>query len=163
MSGNYSVDVIEEWLIFVLISNRPATIVGLLLIGIGSGGIKPCVSAFGADQFKLPEQLGQMATYFSIFYFSINGGSLISTFLTPILREDVYCFEEKDCYPLAFGVPCVLMILSIGKAFLSSSFEWLYFNGIRSEFQYFSLAANRSTKSFRRQEIWWRKSQNVSG
>lgn len=92
---------------------------GLLLIGCGSGGIKPCVSAFGGDQFKLPEQLGQMATFFSLFYFAINAGSLVSTFLTPILREDVHCFDEKDCYSLAFGVPGVLMIFSISKAFLS--------------------------------------------
>ena len=26
--------------------------IGLLLIGIGTGGIKPCVSAFGGDQFS---------------------------------------------------------------------------------------------------------------
>ena len=26
--------------------------IGLLLIAIGTGGIKPCVSAFGGDQFR---------------------------------------------------------------------------------------------------------------
>ena len=26
--------------------------IGLLLIAIGTGGIKPCVSAFGGDQFE---------------------------------------------------------------------------------------------------------------
>lgn len=99
----------------VLYCNRVTTFIGLLLIAIGSGGIKPCVAAFGGDQFKLPEQLVQMATFFSIFYFSINAGSLISTFVTPILREDVHCFNENDCYSLAFGVPGVLMIVSISK------------------------------------------------
>lgn len=91
------------------------TFLGLGLIALGSGGIKPCVAAFGGDQFKLPDQLAQMATYFSIFYFSINAGSLVSTALTPIFRQDVHCFGELECYPLAFGVPGVLMIASISE------------------------------------------------
>lgn len=96
--------------------NLPATsmtVLGLLFIAVGSGGIKPCVSAFGGDQFKLPEQAVQLAKFFSLFYFAINAGSLISTSLTPILREDVHCFNDPDCFSLAFGVPAVLMILSI--------------------------------------------------
>lgn len=96
--------------------NLPAqtmTIIGLLLIGLGSGGIKPCVAAFGGDQFKIPEQAKQLATFFSLFYFSINAGSLISTYLMPVLRNDVHCFGELSCFSLAFGVPGVLMVISI--------------------------------------------------
>jgi solute carrier family 15 oligopeptide transporter 1 len=89
------------------------TVIGLLLIGLGSGGIKPCVSAFGGDQFKIPEQAKQLATFFSLFYFSINAGSLISTTITPILRENVHCFGDDSCFSLAFGVPAVLMVISI--------------------------------------------------
>lgn len=89
------------------------TMIGLALIAIGSGGIKPCVSAFGGDQFKMPEQIKQMTTFFSIFYFAINSGSLISTTLTPILRENVHCFGQDQCYPLAYGLPAVLMIIAI--------------------------------------------------
>ncbi|XP_053624000.1 peptide transporter family 1-like isoform X2 [Plodia interpunctella] len=89
------------------------TIFALLLIAFGTGGIKPCVSAFGGDQFKLPDQERYLGYFFSLFYFAINAGSLISTFLTPILRADVHCFGENDCYSLAFGVPGILMIVSI--------------------------------------------------
>ncbi|KAB0790799.1 hypothetical protein PPYR_15309 [Photinus pyralis] len=92
---------------------RPISLVGLLLIAIGTGGIKPCVSAFGGDQFTLPQQAAQLATFFSLFYFSINAGSLLSTFITPILREDVKCFGKDSCYSLAFGIPGVLMVISI--------------------------------------------------
>lgn len=92
-----------------------ATMIGLLLISIGTGGIKPCVAAFGGDQFKIPEQAIQLASFFSIFYMSINAGSLISTTLTPILREDVNCFGDNGCYSLAFGVPAMLMVVSICK------------------------------------------------
>lgn len=90
------------------------TFLGLALIAVGAGGIKPCVAAFGGDQFKLPDQTKQMASYFSLFYFSINSGSFLSTLITPILREDVQCFGDETCYSLAFGVPGVLMFLSIG-------------------------------------------------
>lgn len=100
------------------------TMCGLVLIAFGSGGIKPCVAAFGGDQFKMPEQAKQMATYFSLFYFSINAGSLISTYVTPILRNDVDCFDSGDCFPLAFGVPGVLMIFSI-MIFLSGKFLYV--------------------------------------
>lgn len=92
-----------------------ATIIGLLLIAVGTGGIKPNVSAFGGDQFKLPEQAKHLATFFSLFYLSINAGSMISTMLTPILRENVHCFDELSCYSLAFGVPGALMIVAIRK------------------------------------------------
>ncbi|RZC34281.1 peptide transporter family 1-like, partial [Asbolus verrucosus] len=91
----------------------PFSMIGLLLIAVGTGGIKPCVSAFGGDQFVLPQQEIQLAAFFSMFYFAINAGSLISTFLTPVLREDVKCFGENSCYPLAFAVPGVLMVVSI--------------------------------------------------
>ena len=62
------------------------TFFGLALIALGTGGIKPCVSGFGGDQFQLPEQERQLQTFFTVFYFSINAGSFISTIVTPILR-----------------------------------------------------------------------------
>lgn len=92
---------------------RVMTIFGLLLIAIGSGGIKPCVAAFGGEQFKMPEQAKYLAVFFSMFYFAVNSGSFVSTMLTPILREDVKCFGDDDCFSLAFGVPGMLMITSI--------------------------------------------------
>ncbi|KAL1517031.1 hypothetical protein ABEB36_000850 [Hypothenemus hampei] len=51
--------------------------------------------------------------FFSLFYFAINSGSLISTFVTPILRNDVHCFDNTSCFPLAFAVPGILMVISI--------------------------------------------------
>lgn len=90
---------------------RELSIVALLLIALGTGGIKPCVSAFGGDQFILPQQERQLALFFSLFYFSINTGSLISTLLTPVIR-DTECFGD-ECFSLAFLIPAILMIVSI--------------------------------------------------
>ena len=63
----------------------------------------------------MPEQAHHMKSFFSMFYASINGGSLISTILTPILRQNTACFGQDSCYPLAFGVPAALMIVAICK------------------------------------------------
>jgi len=43
--------------------------VGLFIIAFGTGGIKPCVSAFGGDQFVLPQQERHLEAFFSVFYF----------------------------------------------------------------------------------------------
>ncbi|XP_029796573.1 solute carrier family 15 member 2 isoform X2 [Suricata suricatta] len=61
------------------------SLVGLSLIALGTGGIKPCVAAFGGDQFE-EKHAEERTRYFSVFYLSINAGSLISTFITPMLR-----------------------------------------------------------------------------
>ena len=33
-------------------------------------------------------------------------------FITPILRQDVHCFGQESCYPLAFGLPAALMLIA---------------------------------------------------
>ncbi|XP_072541890.1 solute carrier family 15 member 1 [Salminus brasiliensis] len=86
---------------------------GLILIALGTGGIKPCVSAFGGDQFD-DHQTRQRSTFFSVFYLCINAGSLLSTLITPILRgQDCGIHTQQKCYPLAFGVPAALMVVSL--------------------------------------------------
>lgn len=85
---------------------------GLALISVGTGGIKPCVASFGGDQFDA-HQIAQLTVFFSVFYFSVNAGSVLSMFLTPLLRSRVHCFGQDSCYPLAFGVPAVLMFAAL--------------------------------------------------
>uniref|UniRef100_A0A8C1SGK6 Solute carrier family 15 member 2 n=1 Tax=Cyprinus carpio TaxID=7962 RepID=A0A8C1SGK6_CYPCA len=94
------------------------SMVGLVLIAFGTGGIKPCVAAFGGDQFD-EENTEERTKFFSIFYMSINAGSVLSTIVTPILRGDVKCFGG-DCYALAFGVPAALMVIAL-VVFISGS------------------------------------------
>ncbi|XP_012993296.3 solute carrier family 15 member 1 isoform X1 [Esox lucius] len=90
------------------------SMLGLLLIALGTGGIKPCVAAFGGDQFQ-DHQAKQRGTFFSVFYLCINGGSLLSTIITPLLRaQECGIHSQQKCYPLAFGVPAALMVVSLG-------------------------------------------------
>lgn len=89
------------------------SMLGLILIAFGTGGIKPCVAAFGGDQFE-ESQDKQRSRFFSIFYLSINAGSLLSTIITPILRgQECGIHSQQKCYPLAFGVPAALMAVAL--------------------------------------------------
>jgi POT family proton-dependent oligopeptide transporter len=78
--------------------------VGLCLIAIGSGGIKPCVSANVGDQFTAANQ-HLISRAFGWFYFSINAGSFISILLIPWLLEH---YNSR----VAFAVPGILMALA---------------------------------------------------
>jgi dipeptide/tripeptide permease len=51
----------------------------LYVIALGTGGIKPNVSAFGADQFdpRDPVEKADKESFFNWFYLSVNLGSLI--------------------------------------------------------------------------------------
>ena len=77
---------------------------GLAIIAIGSGGIKPCVSAHVGDQFG--ESNGfWLSKVFGWFYVSINMGAFLSNLATPWLL--------KWYGPhWAFGVPGVLMAIA---------------------------------------------------
>lgn len=78
--------------------------IGLTLIAIGAGGIKPCVSAHVGDQFENKNK-HLIEKIFGFFYFSINLGAAISTLLIPVLLE-------KYGPHVAFGVPGLLMMIA---------------------------------------------------
>lgn len=77
---------------------------GLILLAIGSGGIKPCVSAFVGDQFG-PGQEKQLTKAYSLFYWSINFGSFFAFLLLPYIRQ-------KSGYAVAFLIPGIFMLLA---------------------------------------------------
>lgn len=73
---------------------------GLLLIAFGSGGIKPCVSAFLGDQFR-SDQRHLLQRAYAAFYWSINFGSFFSMLIIPQIKNHSWAW--------AFGVPGILM------------------------------------------------------
>lgn len=91
-------------LVLALFETRTGIYVGLGLIAIGAGGIKPCVSAHVGDQFGKENQ-NLISKVFGWFYFSINFGAFISTLLTPWLLV-------KYGSHIAFGVPGILMFIA---------------------------------------------------
>ena len=83
---------------------RLGLFLGLSLIALGSGGIKPCVSSNVGDQFG-PDNKHLISRAFGWFYFSVNFGSFFSILLIPWLLQR---FGPAP----AFGVPAVLMLLA---------------------------------------------------
>lgn len=80
----------------------------LSLIALGTGGIKPCVSSFGADQFDDgdEDEVVQKSAFFNWFFFSLNLGAFLG------ITVLVYIQVCKGWH-WGFGVPAGAMICSI--------------------------------------------------
>jgi POT family proton-dependent oligopeptide transporter len=91
-------------LVLALDDTRVGLAAGMGLIAIGSGGIKPCVSAHVGDQFGRANQ-HLLEKVFGWFYFAINLGAFASTLLTPLLLE-------RHGPHVAFGLPGALMLVA---------------------------------------------------
>jgi proton-dependent oligopeptide transporter, POT family len=78
--------------------------IGLALIAFGSGGIKPCVSAFVGDQFTA-DQSHLLQKAYGAFYWSINLGSFFSFLVIPYVKD-------HHGYSAAFLVPGILMAIA---------------------------------------------------
>lgn len=78
--------------------------VGLGLIAFGSGGIKPCVSAFMGDQFS-KDQTAFLTRAFNMFYWAINFGSFFAFIAIPPIKD-------AFGYMWAFALPGIFMGLA---------------------------------------------------
>ena len=91
-------------LALALDDTRLGLALGLGLIALGAGGIKPCVSAHVGDQFGWRNRR-LISRTFGWFYAAINVGAFVSTLLTPwVLRHHGPHW--------AFGIPGLLMALA---------------------------------------------------
>ena len=91
-------------LLALFVDDRWGFYAGLFLIALGSGGIKPCVSAFVGDQFT--ESNKQLVNkVFALFYWSINFGSFFASLLIPLTLK-------RFGPDVAFGIPGILMFIA---------------------------------------------------
>ena len=88
------------------VGQRTMLALGLGLICLGAGGIKPCVSANVGDQFGESNK-HLLSKMFGWFYFSINAGSFISSLLCPWLLATAGLGPRW-----AFGIPGVAMFVA---------------------------------------------------
>ena len=91
-------------LVLALFETQNGLAVGLMLIAMGSGGIKSCVSAHVGDQFN-KNNSHLIERVFGYFYLSINVGAMLSTLATPWLLQN-------HGPSVAFGVPGLLMLIA---------------------------------------------------
>lgn len=85
-------------------AHRTGFYFGLLLIALGSGGIKPLVSSFVGDQFDQSNKHLAKVVY-DAFYWIINFGSFFASLLMPIVLR-----TQGPAW--AFGIPGILMFIA---------------------------------------------------
>jgi peptide/histidine transporter 3/4 len=82
------------------------------LIALGTGGIKPNVSTFGADQFN-PEDVRhrmQIPRFYNWFYAAINGGAILSALVVVNVQTGVSWWAGFTIPACAFALACVLFV-----------------------------------------------------
>lgn len=84
----------------------------IYIIALGTGGIKPCVSSFGADQFDETDvvEKKKKSSFFNWFYFSINIGALIASSVLVWVQTNVG-------WEWGFGIPTVAMGIAVCSFF----------------------------------------------
>ncbi|MCL7037981.1 hypothetical protein MKW94_016865 [Papaver nudicaule] len=82
--------------------------ISLLLTAIGSGGIRPCVVAFGAEQFdeRDPEQKTKTWNFFNWYYFTMGLSILVAVTVVVYIQDNIG-------WGWGLGIPAGAMLLSI--------------------------------------------------
>eukprot|EP00879_Flechtneria_rotunda_P018658 GHRR01019581.1.p1 GENE.GHRR01019581.1~~GHRR01019581.1.p1 ORF type:complete len:740 (+),score=306.24 GHRR01019581.1:672-2891(+) len=96
------------------------------VIALGTGGIKPNVSAFGADQFdeKDPQDKREKESFFNWFYLAINIGSLIAC-------TAVVYVQDSISWSVGFAIPAAAMATAV-LLFLAGSRHYRHVAPIES-------------------------------
>ncbi|CAL4921680.1 unnamed protein product [Urochloa decumbens] len=89
---------------------------GLYMMAIGAGGIKPCVSSFGADQFddSIPAERLKKDSFFNWFFFAIYIGSFVS-------GTAVVWVQDHCGWVVGLGIPTLFLAFAIASFMLGSS------------------------------------------
>ncbi|XP_031113539.1 protein NRT1/ PTR FAMILY 5.10-like isoform X1 [Ipomoea triloba] len=80
----------------------------LYLVGLAQGGHKPCVQAFGADQFDTqdPQENKAKSSFFNWWYFGMNFGIFVALLVLTYIQDYL-------SWGLGFGIPCVVMGIAL--------------------------------------------------
>ncbi|KAK1407573.1 hypothetical protein QVD17_39192 [Tagetes erecta] len=82
--------------------------ISLYLLAFAQGGHKPCVQAFGADQFdsENPEECKAKSSFFNWWYLGLCGGPLMALGVLNYIQDNF-------SWALGFGTPCIVMGLAL--------------------------------------------------
>ncbi|GLJ39274.1 hypothetical protein SUGI_0801510 [Cryptomeria japonica] len=80
----------------------------LYLVALGQGGHKPCLQAFGADQFddEDPKEKKHKSSFFNWWYFGICLGTLAGVTVLLYIQDNVG-------WGLGFGIPAITMAMTL--------------------------------------------------
>eukprot|EP01035_Chromulina_nebulosa_P019152 gene19152-24993_t len=101
---------------------------GIYVIALGTGGIKPNVSTLGADQFNelYSKDRKEKESFFNWFYWSINLGAMISYTLVSYVCQFGLPFLGGETYSfiVGYGIPTIMMGFAI-LVFISGTKKYL--------------------------------------
>ncbi|XP_077230004.1 protein NRT1/ PTR FAMILY 3.1-like [Tasmannia lanceolata] len=100
-TGNQTCEEAAPWQLSILY-------VSLLLTALGSGGIRPCVVAFGAEQFdeSNPTQKTKIWNFFNWYYFCMGLSILVAVTVVVYIQDNIG-------WGWGFGIPAIAMAISI--------------------------------------------------
>ena len=80
----------------------------LYLVTVAEGGHKPCLQAFGADQFdgEDPKECKAKSSYFNWLNFSLASGLSVSLLILTYV-------QDKLSWVLGFGIPCIMLVVAL--------------------------------------------------
>ncbi|XP_010276617.1 PREDICTED: protein NRT1/ PTR FAMILY 5.4-like [Nelumbo nucifera] len=80
----------------------------LYIVSIGEAGHKPCVQAFGADQFneEKPEERKAKSSFFNWWYFGTSGGAMTAMLIVIYVQDNVG-------WAVGFGIPAAAMAMAL--------------------------------------------------
>lgn len=89
----------------------------LYLISVGTGGLKPCLEAFGADQFDEEDNKERImkASFFNWWYFGLCTGAMLAFTILVYIQDNV-------SWGLGFGIPAIVMVVALATFLAGTKF-----------------------------------------
>ncbi|XP_030525260.2 protein NRT1/ PTR FAMILY 5.10-like [Rhodamnia argentea] len=80
----------------------------LYMVAAGQAGHKPCVQAFGADQFdeQDPVESKAKSSFFNWWYFGLCAGATVTFVVIVYIQDNLN-------WSLGFGIPCIIMVVAL--------------------------------------------------
>ncbi|CAH2033921.1 unnamed protein product [Thlaspi arvense] len=87
---------------------RTILVASLIYVLVGQGGHKPCVQAFGADQFDSEDPKERIArgSFFNWWFLSLSAGIALSIIVMVYVQSNVN-------WAFGFGIPCLFMVMAL--------------------------------------------------
>ncbi|KAM3194935.1 hypothetical protein ACQJBY_071158 [Aegilops geniculata] len=100
--------------------------VSLYMVALAEAGHKPCVQAFGADQFDQhhPEESVSRSSFFNWWFLGMCSGTAATTMVSSYIQDNIG-------WGLGFGIPCLIMVFALAM-FMFGTHRYRYYTSTQS-------------------------------